>query len=333
MSRSTLSAKPGPRIQSRDYELLRGMFECRIMTLAHATVLYFGGKYDAASKRIQALKAAGYIGDRRNRVGEPSLLYLTKKAFGLLTTEGKLQDYPRLTQEQFAKRSQVKPATLRHELSVMDVRVAITMTISTGTTHRIVEFTTWPLLSEFTAIHPSQRQKIVVRPDGFLRLAIIGGEQNEYNFFLELDRSNEVQQLLADKALGYRDFYTTGGFALRSGGHAEQFREYPFRVLIVLQNPERRNNLAERLMNSTPPVKFQTWLTTLDEVLRDPLGKVWVCPLDYAHATAGTAYAPEHWRGIGTYVRRPEREELVEERIIKRTLFEDATVGPTDSVR
>jgi hypothetical protein len=75
-------------------------------------------------------------------------------------------------------------------------------------------------------------------------------------------------------------------------------------------------------------VKFQAWLTTLDEVLCDPLGKVWVCPLDYAHATTGTMYAPEHWRGVGTYVRRPEREKLVEERITKRTLFEDATAAP-----
>jgi hypothetical protein len=303
------------------------------MTLAHATALYFGGKYDAASKRVQTLKAVGYIGDRRDRVGEPSLLCLTKKAFALLTAEGKLYDYPKLTADQFAKRSQVKPATLRHELSVMDVRAAITTAIASGTTHCIDEFTTWPLLSEFPAVHPAQRQKIAIRPDGFLRLAESNGERSEYSFFLELDRSNEVQQVLTEKALCYRGFYATGGFALRCGGNADQFRDYPFRVLIVLQSRERRNNLAERLMNCTPPVKFQTWLTTLEEVLADPLGKVWVCPLDYAYATAGTAYAPEHWRGIGTYVRRPEREKLVEERIVKRTLFEDVTMMPKDSVR
>jgi hypothetical protein len=295
-----------------------------MMTLAHATALHFSGKYNAASKRMQTLRTAGYVGDRRQRVGEPSLLYLTKKAFDHLTAEGKLHAFPKLTAEQFARRCQIKPATLRHELAVMDVRVAITAAIRASTTHQIDEFTTWPLLSQFNAFHSSQRQRIVVRPDGFLRLAEIDGEQNEHNFFLEFDRSNEVQQVLAEKALCYRDFYSTGGFAKRCGGGAEQFRDYPFRVLIVLQNRERRNNLAERLMNCTPPVKFQAWLTTLDEVLTNPLGKVWVCPLEYAHATAGTIYAPEHWRGMGSYVRRPEREKLVEERIIKRTLFEDA---------
>ena len=327
-SESSGKRKDSPRLQSRDYELLRGLFECRMMTLAQAAALFFDRRYDAATKRIQTLKAAGYIGDRSRKIGEPSLLYLTKRAFDHLTAEGKLTDYPRLTAEQFAKLSRIKESTLEHELSVMDIRVAITAAIHGGVGHRIEEFTTWPTLFQFTAIHPTQRQRIVVRPDGFLRIAEVDGDQNDYSFFLELDRSNEVQRILAEKALCYRDFLTKGGFALRCGGQTDEFKEYPFRILIVLQNPERRNNLAERLMNCTPPVKFQAWLTTIGEVLRDPLGKVWVCPLDYAHATAKTIYAPEHWRGGGNYVRRPERDKLVEERIVKRTLFEDAKSTP-----
>src|SRR6266478_3451005 len=151
MSHASVSSTSTTCLQLRDYALLRGLFECRMMTLAHATALHFDGRYDAASKRIQALKAAGYVGDRRRRVGEPSLLYLTKKAFDQLTAEGKLTDYPKLTAEQFAKRSRIKDATLTHELSVMDVRIAITTAIAAGTHHRIDEFTTWPLLSQFDA--------------------------------------------------------------------------------------------------------------------------------------------------------------------------------------
>ncbi len=319
-----------PRLEPRDYALLRALFECRMMTLAHATALHFAGVYDVASKRIQKLKAGGYINDRRSRVGHASLLYLTKKAFDHLTVAGKLTDYPKLTQEQFAKRSQVKQLTIDHELSVMDVKVAITTAINVGGQHRIDEFTTWPLLHEFIAMHPERREKVPVRPDGFLRL-IANGDDSDYHFFLEVDRSSEVQRLLAEKALCYRDFYARGGFALRCGGVVEQFRDYPFRILMVLQGQERRNNLAERLINCSPPVKYQACLTTLEEVLRDPLGKVWICPQDYAHATAGTAYAPEHWRGVGTYVRRPEREKLVEEKIIKRTLFEDVILPTADA--
>jgi hypothetical protein len=294
------------------------------MTLAQTTSLYFDSKYDAACKRVQALKAHGYIGDRRSKVGEPSTLHLTKKAFDHLNAEGKLADYPRLTPEQFARRSRIKDSTLKHELCVMDVRVAIATAIAVEATRRVDEFTCWPLLSQFTAIHPLQRNRITVWPDAFLRISDADGSEREYSFFLEVDRSNEVQQVLVDKALCYRNFYARGGFAVRCGGTPEKFKDYPFRLLIVLQNAERRNNLAERLMNCTPPVKYQAWLTTLDEVLRDPLGPIWICPSAYGQATAGTAYSPEHWRGRKTYVRRPEREKLVEERVVKQTIFEHA---------
>jgi predicted transcriptional regulator len=68
--------------------------------------------------------------------------------------ERKIIDYPKLSAEQFAKRSRINESTLKHELSVMDVRVAITQAINKATGHRIDEFTTWPLLSQFSAIHP-----------------------------------------------------------------------------------------------------------------------------------------------------------------------------------
>jgi hypothetical protein len=78
-------------------------------------------------------------------------------------------------------------------------------------------------------------------------------------------------------------------------------------------------------MNCFPPLKFQAWLTTLAEVLSNPLGNIWICPQDYALATEGTDYAPHRRRDLSFYVRRPERERLVEEQLKKRTLFESAT--------
>jgi hypothetical protein len=298
-----------------------------MMTLAQATALHFDGRYDAASKRMQILKAAGYIGDRRKRIGAPSVLFLTKKAFDHLTAEGRIRDYPKLTPEQFHRRSRIKEATEKHELSVMEVRVALTCALSKTTEYHVEEFTTWPLLSEFIALHPTRNSREPVRPDGFLGVLELRGVEREFAFFLELDRSHEVQRVLVEKALCYRDFYSSGGYAKRCGGDAKDFRDYPFRVLMVLQSHERRNNSAERLMNCTPPVKSQVWLTTLSELLAEPLGKIWVCPLDYAHATTGTAYAPEHCRDDRSYVRRSEREKLVEERIVKRMLFDDVRLS------
>jgi hypothetical protein len=48
-------------LQDRDIDLLRGLFECRVMTTDHATALYFDGKSEAAKKRLQKIKAAGLI--------------------------------------------------------------------------------------------------------------------------------------------------------------------------------------------------------------------------------------------------------------------------------
>ena len=51
------------QLQDRDLALLRGLFECRVMTTDHATALYFDGNYDPAKKRLQKLTAAGLICD------------------------------------------------------------------------------------------------------------------------------------------------------------------------------------------------------------------------------------------------------------------------------
>ena len=80
-------------LQDRDFIILRGLFESRIMTSAHVAVLYFGGRKEAAKKRLQKLKTAGLIGERGRRVYEPSVLYLTQKAFAFLRAQGVLSEY------------------------------------------------------------------------------------------------------------------------------------------------------------------------------------------------------------------------------------------------
>jgi len=40
-------------LQERDFALLRGLFESRVMTAAHIASLYFDGKKEAAKKRLQ----------------------------------------------------------------------------------------------------------------------------------------------------------------------------------------------------------------------------------------------------------------------------------------
>jgi hypothetical protein len=83
-------------LQDRDVEVLRGLFESRVMTAAHITTLFFDGKPEAAKKRLQKLKAGGLIGERPRQPSEPAVLFLTRKALTFLRERGDLEKYPQL---------------------------------------------------------------------------------------------------------------------------------------------------------------------------------------------------------------------------------------------
>jgi len=111
-------------IQPRDLALIRDLFESRIMTIRHVAALHFDGSKEAAKKRLQKLKAAGFITDRPRKPNESAILFLTRKALGVLRDNGVLADYPQFSVSALDKRAQVSALTIHHELEVMDVKAA-----------------------------------------------------------------------------------------------------------------------------------------------------------------------------------------------------------------
>jgi hypothetical protein len=91
---------------------------------------------------------------------------------------------------------------------------------------------------------------------------------------------------------------------------------------MVLLTEERRNNMAERLLQNDPPALTMVWLTTFSEVITDPLGAIWMRPVDYREITQGTQYDPSR-RRTGAYRREPARERLVAAELKKLRLFEE----------
>src|ERR1700722_12154455 len=311
-------------LQHRDLALLRGLFESRVMTANHIATLYFENKREYTKKRLQKLKAAGFIGERRRNANEPSILLLTRKAFTLLSSRGELSKYPSLRKNSFEARANVSDRTLRHELDIMDVRAACHSALAKSDKFSILEFSTWPLLHQFETSHPGHGADVLVKPDGFIRIheKEEGTKGFAHDCFLEIDRSSEKQDVLIIKAGCYLDFYKSGGFAVRNGSSRDKFKEFPFRVLIVLKSAERRNNTAERLVQINPPILTQAWLTTFAEVTTDPLGEIWICPQDYREAVTGTRFDYEHQKAAFEYRRQAEREIFIEENIKKRKLLE-----------
>ena len=311
-------------LQERDLALLKSLFECRVMTNEHATTQYFDGKSEAAKKRLQKIKAAGFIGERPRRAFEPSVLFLTRKGLVALQKQGVLNDYPSFDLPVLDRRTRVSDLTIRHELEVMDVKTAFHAAIKSATNFTIAEFSTWPLLNEFKVYRFGKNsQKILVKPDGFIRIheSEPNGEKFERTFFLEVDRSTEIQEVLIARTGCYFDYYKSGGFAVRNGASREDYKQFPFRVLVVFKTAERRNNSAERLLKENLPIFRQVCLSTLEDVLRDPLGSIWINPANYRDAVKGTSFDTDRKRESLGYKRQTAREIFVEKNVRKFRLL------------
>jgi hypothetical protein len=293
------------------------------MTARHVSQIYFDGKSEYTKKRLQQIKAAGLVSERRRRVNDPSILFLTRKAFNLLNFEGQLYDYPTLSTKSFVARANVSELTLRHELEVMDVKAAFHSAFVKAQGLSLIEFSTWPHLNEFKTTRPGGGKDFHVKPDGFIRFheEAPGTKGAFYESFLEVDRSSENQGILVRRISAYLEYYRSGDFAVRNGAERTEITKFPFRVLIVLKSSERRNNTAMDLLQHEPPILKFAWLTTLAEVAKDPLGSIWILPADYRDATNGTRFSTDQKRTMWHYKPQPERETLIEEKVKKHLLL------------
>ena len=244
----------------------------------------------------------------------------------LLQEKGVLAEYPSLDLPVLERRARVSNQTIRHELEVMDVKTAFHSAIKSSANFAIAEFSTWPLLSEFTAYRPGGKgAEVTVKPDGFIRIHETedDGGKFERTFFLEVDRSSEIQDILIARAGSYFDYYKRGGFAVRNGAARSNFKDFPFRVLMVFKTAERRNNTAERLLQHNPQILTQVCLSTLEEVKKNPFGAIWFCPADYRDAVKGTPFEVEPHRGQQEYQRQTARELFVEKKVRKLKILAD----------
>lgn len=312
-------------LQLRDLALLRGLFESRVMTAAHIATLYFNGSKEAAKKRLQKIKSAGFIGERRRRSYEPAVLHLTRKGLTVLHQHGILAEYPAINLPSLDRRANVSELTLRHELQIMDVKAAVHSAIKGTDTFTIAEFSTWPLLYQFETPRNGYGADILVKPDGFIRIHEKESDDglSEHTFFLEVDLSTEVQDTLIERAGCYLDYYKSGGFAVKNGAPRSEFKDFPFRVLMVFKSAERRNNTAARLLQNTPPILTQVCLATFDEFVTDPLGTIWIQPKDYRDMTKGTPFDTARKIPTFGYKSQPEREAFIEAKIRKFRLLDN----------
>ncbi len=246
------------------------------MTLRHITAIYFNGHAEAAKKRVQRLKAAGYLNQRSRRVNEPAIYHISKKAFEVLRQQQTLDGYPQLSWPAHEKRFRISHLTLRHELEVMDVKAAFVTAATKTPRIEIAEFSTWPAMYQFKSRRLSSdgfgRENILVKPDGYIRIKYVReGNPMEHRLFLEVDRSTETLVTLLRRIICYHDYYRSGGLAKRYGFPHSQYKRVPFRVLAVFRTTDRLRNVEEQLLLLRPPMRNFVWLATFDAIVRDPM--------------------------------------------------------------
>ena len=319
--------------QPRDFRLLRGLFHCRLLTIKHAGALFFDGSEEAATKRLQKLVAAKVIRRREGKFNEPNIYEFTAKAFELLQERHELERYAHFTwTEGMNRRARVGKSKLLHELTVMDVVAALQPAIEALPRFQVVEFGTWPKLYQFEGQRKLKDKQgylktetISVRPDGFVRVLEENASQKNgfYDCFLEVDKGSEELKTLVAKAGSYYAYYRSGAFAQAYGHAGANYKDFPFRALFILESVERLNNLAERMLQQNPRGATQVWLTTLLQLLAEPLGPIWIRPLDYRNAVTGTPFDPIGKQESRFYIPNPQREKHVAEQVRRWGFFED----------
>ncbi len=286
----------------RDLSLLADVFDSRFITIPHAARLHFPGLKSAersANRRLQRMAGAGllkreegYFGHSLSRDGtrrEVKTIYrFTKSAFDLLIAHGLIRnlaggDWSGSVRKRFEA---LKTSTLAHEVGMLDIKAALRPAIDACTHLSVGEFGVWPLAYTFSV--PGAGTRVTLRPDGFLHVREHRPAQDSVQhhfFYLEFDRGTEQHRTLVEKVQGYRHHLHGGGFLQWLGVGDAKPRDYPFRVLFVVDTPDaasRRDNIAATLARLG--VQTHTPITTLAELVSDPLGCIWVTPRTYALA-------------------------------------------------
>jgi hypothetical protein len=308
-------------LQARDFEALRGLFESRIMGRRHMLALFFPDQIEYGKKRLRALIAAGYIGERKpgHDPGRylPGWLYLRRSGFQVLAHDPSFIRHP-ISWERMQERLEISQSTISHELGVIDSKVAWTEAVRERTDLVLEEFLTWPALYQFKTAHLAG-ETVVLKPDARNSTRVVGSEESTI-IFHEHDRGTEGLQRILAKAYGYAHHYESGDFAVRMGSTVEEKKRFRFRVMIDVKNAERRNNIAEALLKNSRvfAVKTLFGLTTTEELLADPLGEILLTLGDYLAATEHTAYDPLTFTATG---RVRERDRMIEAKIKRRGFF------------
>lgn len=277
-----------PVIQPRDLDILRTLLDAKVAFSRQIAAIHFSGKHEATKKRLQTLRRSGFIAARARRPQEPAVLFLTRIGLRLLKDRGLLPDSSQGLPASLERIPRTRDSTVRRELEVLDVRIALQEALA-GLPFTLTCFTTSQHLQASSSGRP--RNGLRIRPDAFIAFnhTTPGSHSSSILLYLQPDRPAESLESLVARAQAYRTHFQSGDFARFLGESPERYRDFPFRVLFVFKTRERQDAFAQCLLSLSPPILTQAWLTTFAELVADPVGAIWLCPIDYRPRSNGAS--------------------------------------------
>jgi len=280
-------------LQPRDFALLKDVFNSRFITIAHAAKLHFGDMKSAeasAKRRLAKLadKNCGLLKRQEVNLKRCRVIYrLTKNSVDLLVKCRAIG--PRAGEEWDSKvrkryTDRIATSTLEHEIGMLDIKAALQPALEEHAHLKVHEFGVWPYPYQFQV--QRQGRHVMQQPDGFIHVLEFSpnlDEPRSHYFYIELDRGTETLDRIVEKVEGYMYHLRSKGFAAWLGFPSAKPGEHPFRVLFVVNakaSDQRRANIAQRLTEAS--IKTFAPIATLADLLRDPLGHIWVTPSAYA---------------------------------------------------
>jgi hypothetical protein len=244
------------RLTQRDIEIVRAVYDYRLLTTQHLKTLFFPSRHQAYA-RLSALYHHGFLnrvflGVYADKMNTPILYVLDKRGAELLQAEQGID---------VVWSKELKSLTtqfLEHTLAINSVRVAVAKAAMDFGYALLV----WKGENEIKADYDyvtirgqtGRMQSVSVIPDSYFALETPKGKAH---FFLELDRGTMTTQRFKTKILAYQTYYGSGAYQRR-------FETRSLRVLTVTTGPGRAANLQR--VTEEAGGKQRYWFTTLDQV-------------------------------------------------------------------
>ena len=235
-----------------------------------------GRNVDSLRRRMRYLFQDGYVERRGKDYSSPALYSLSRKAKGILVEAG--FDGQRL-EWQLRNDRELSDIHRAHTLMLADLRIALELATKGNDDLDLVAWEQGRHVQ--SSVETPELGRVPIAPDAFFSIQKTDGSNAVfYHYLLEADRSTETllsgsgYRDLHRRYLGYWQFHKENGFA-KWGIRAA-------RILTVTTSEQRRDNLTQ-LAQGADDRKSGSRLFLFawyDDFQREPLGKIWRCPVD-----------------------------------------------------